>query len=781
MMLAFKTKKSAGIRVEPRVHRLLQQGDAARDAARWADAVAHYRAALDRAPGLPHIQLQLGHAFKELGQLDQADAAYAAAARLRPNDLEALLHRAHLAKRIDPSAAVAHFASILLRESGHHEALKELNSLLGPVGSISADQLRVLADYDSPEVAPFQSARASPAETPEQTDPSAPRPLVFDLTDLVGHFRNERLPNGIQRVQTEVLAALLDRRGDDEIALCCFVSGRDDWMEVPLTLCRDLIRLAGMSSDASEPEWQAARIRLFRHLALADHYVLPWRAVLVNLGVSFWVYDYYRFIRNAKAERQISYIPLVYDMIPLVKPELCVRGWIQDFTIWAVGLFQHADGFLAISQSAKRDLLEVADRLGHSVPEDHVEVVPLDADFRRAGATLPASALDQWDLSDTPFALMVATIEPRKNHGLAFDAWAELLRRHGAAAVPKLVCAGRDGWMNDDVFDRLDTDPALAAHVIMIPRASDTELALLYRESRFTVFPSLYEGWGLPVTESLCHGRVPVIADNSSLPEAGAGFARLFASGSVSGLVSAVEQVAFDDVWRAAQEARIAAGFTPRSWAQIADQIESAQTRLLDEARPPALPPFARPGLYYPLGLYRGPGIWRGLASGEIYRIGDGWTWPDDGGCRTTPEGGMLQMRVAGHDGQALRLYLRLRGLTAADCPAIATVDGTKVGTITVRRQKYGWMVCDLPPDGRSAFDILVRGSVSEVAALADGGFEKRRPVSISVAGFFLCGRDDEAANRAFIQTRRGNLEAINAYRRSTDTTAFFPDKGPLG
>lgn len=754
MTLALKTKKSAGIRVEPRVFRLLQDGDAARDAGRWTDAIAHYSAALNHAPDLQHIHVQLGHALKEVNRLAEADAAYAAAAALKPSDLEPALHRAHIAKHIDRRSAAVQFAAILQRDPHHAEAREELSDLLGAFGPATDEMVRMLAERIDADPKP---ASIGGSDVP---------PLVFDLTDLVGHFSHQRLPNGIQRVQIEVLAALLDQRDAREIAACCFVNGRDDLMEVPVALCRDLIRLAGASGDVTDPEWQAARARLFVHLAFADPYVLPWRAALVNLGVPFWVYDYYRFIRNAKAERQIRYIPLVYDMIPLVRPDFCVRGWIQDFTVWVVGLFQHADGFLAISEAAKRDLLKVASELGHDVPADRVEVVPLDADFRGEAAPLPPAALAKWDLADATFALFVSTIEPRKNHALALDAWTELLRRHGPDKVPRLVCVGRDGWLNDDVFDRLDTDPQLAAHLTMIHQVSDAELALLYRASRFTIFPSLYEGWGLPVTESLCHGRVPVIADNSSLPEAGAGFALMFASGSLEDFVRAVEKAAFDDAWRTAQETKIAAEFAPRSWAQIADQVESAQARLLGDGLPDAPPPLAQPGLYYPVSLYRGRGIWPGLASGEIFRIGDGWEWPEYNGSRTRPGGGRLRMRISGE--KPLRLYLHLRGLEAVDCPATATLDGMELGAAIIRARKASWMACDLP-DAGPELEILVQGALTEIVSLEEGGVRKDRTVSIAVAGFFLCARDDAAANAAFIETRRGNLETISAYRRPTD------------
>src|SRR3546814_3450030 len=71
--------------------------------------------------------------------------------------------------------------------------------------------------------------------------------------------------------------------------------------------------------------------------------------------------------------------------------------------------------------------------------------------------------------------------------------------------------------------------------------------------SDLTVYPSHYEGWGLPVTEALAHGQIPVIADNSSLPEAGNGFALTFRSGSVASFVAALEKMVFDRGWKAAR------------------------------------------------------------------------------------------------------------------------------------------------------------------------------------------------------------------------------------
>ena len=72
---------------------------------------------------------------------------------------------------------------------------------------------------------------------------------------------------------------------------------------------------------------------------------------------------------------------------------------------------------------------------------------------------------------------------------------------------------------------------------------SDPDLAALYRRCLFTVYPSLYEGWGLPVTESLCYGKTPLLSRVASLPEAGGEFADYFEIGSKVGLAAALKRL----------------------------------------------------------------------------------------------------------------------------------------------------------------------------------------------------------------------------------------------
>jgi glycosyltransferase involved in cell wall biosynthesis len=136
--------------------------------------------------------------------------------------------------------------------------------------------------------------------------------------------------------------------------------------------------------------------------------------------------------------------------------------------------------------------------------------------------------------------LFVSTIEVRKNHQLLMRVWRRLLEEMRPSDVPWLVFVGRIGWMVDDFVRQLHACDFLNGRIIVIADATDTELAALYRSCLFTVFPSLYEGWGLPVTESLSLGKPCLASDRTSLPEAGGPFARYFDPENVAEATAAI-------------------------------------------------------------------------------------------------------------------------------------------------------------------------------------------------------------------------------------------------
>jgi hypothetical protein len=326
--------------------------------------------------------------------------------------------------------------------------------------------------------------------------------------------------------------------------------------------------------------------------------------------------------------------------------------------------------------------------------------------------------------------------------------------------VPELVCVGSQGWLNDEVHAKLASSEALRSRVKMLSRLSDAQLGALYQHCLFTLYPSHYEGWGLPVTESLCHGKAVLASDASSLPEAGGGFADYFQAGSDGSLAAAAERLLFDAAYRAEREARIKADFKPRSWADVGRQIGAAVSGLhaaLRSEKPArtirAVDPMpAALGVYYPMTRNFETRIWQGMVLGEMFRAGQGWWWPDDWGAWTKPGGGEIAIRVDGPH-RRLRLYLRIRGVLDQPCEwslAITSPANRRGVTGRLARDEWRWETFDLPAsDGPSIFAATLIADQTQDLALRTGGLD-RRVTSIGLVGFYVCETDDLAHRLAF-------------------------------
>lgn len=788
------------------VRALIRQADAERDARAWDQAVVAYEAVLAASPDLAHIWVQYGHALKEAGRRPEAETAYRKALTLDPAAADTHLQLGHVLKlmgRLD-EAASAYLAALQL-DSGLADALAELNQLAArgvrPAPGAVAAALRIEAPADEEPVSDVEQARDALARViasagldtgkadalrralGELEQLAAPPPagdgatqtgpsLVFDVADLFGYFRNARLPTGIQRVQIEVISGLLRRSGAQAIQVCSFSEALDDWVEVPARLFLELCGLALADGDRMAPDWVAALRRLDMALASGRPLSFPDGAVLINLGTSWWLQNYFLQVRRAKAEHGVRYAPFVHDLIPVMTPEHCVEGLTQDFISWVLGVFQHADFFLVNSEATRKDLARVAGQLGHSLDEAHVEVVRLDADARKPAIGAPARSLKHFGLEAGRFVLFVSTIESRKNHLGAFNAWLTLIRRHGAAAVPKLVCVGNEGWLNDAVHARLKSSELLRERVVMLSKLSDAELAALYAACRFTLYPSHYEGWGLPVTESLCYGKPALVSDASSLPEAGGAFADYFEAGSEAAMVQALERLIFDRQHLAEREQAIADGFRPRSWGEIGEQIRgavacwSAQTPGDAGAPPPVAMPAAL-GAYYPMQRNLSLRIWRDMVAGEMFRAGGGWWWPDDWGAWTRPGGGQLAIRIPGPH-RALRGMFRIRGLldTACDWSMTFEHDGPG-GAPQVQRGTLGaaaarWVHADFPASDRGlTLTIALRSTQTQDLGQRTQNVDPRI-TSIGFEGFHLAEADDVVGRLDFAEAlAAGGLDRL--------------------
>ncbi|WP_339915197.1 glycosyltransferase [uncultured Brevundimonas sp.] len=709
----------------------VQYGHALKESGDLGGALRAYQAALERAPDVADTHLQLGHALKMSGRRDAAAAAYARAAVLDPAHPDPVKELRDLVRHglvLDPEIVGA----VRARTSQTHRRNTDAETL---TGHLEAALKRLGAGLKAVRALATGAGRRR----------SARPALIFDTSDLIAYFRDARLPTGIQRVQIEVITALLrDPPADAHISVCAFIEDRDDWVEIPANLFLGLTTQALAGGALNEAAWLTVRYDLDLETGLAPALAFPEGAWLINLGTSWWLQNYFLKLRNIRRLRGVRYIPFVHDMIPVMAPEHCTPALTRDFISWAVGIVGHAGHFLTNSEASRRDLIAVASRLGQAIDADDVHVIRLDADFRKPGpGTTDDGILPRLGLCPDRFVLFVSTVESRKNHIAAFQAWRVLIDRHGAGTIPTLVCVGARGWLNDAVFALLDSDPVLRSRVIMVSGVSDADLADLYRTCAFTLYPSLYEGWGLPVTEALCHGKAVLASDASSLPEAGGEFATYFRSGDPVDLLAQLERMLFEPDFRQDLEEQIARTFRPRSWRDLGQEIVDCVVHWNEQSGPgetaAAIPvPPVEPGRAYSLGRLTATRLKTGLMSAEIFRTGEGWAAPDTWGCWTTGDGAELVFRMPQSEPvRDLRLVMGLRG------PSRHRVDYTiMVGMAAVARGRLtsgevSWLDARIPAGAIVDGAVHLRISEPDTTETPTGSISRHRQ-SIGVIGFML-------------------------------------------
>jgi glycosyltransferase involved in cell wall biosynthesis len=200
----------------------------------------------------------------------------------------------------------------------------------------------------------------------------------------------------------------------------------------------------------------------------------------------------------------------VYDLSFLVEPRWTTE---QNRAGCFQGLFRasvNADFFVAISRFTRKHFLSTFPH----VPEDRVALVYPASRFDHLAAGARPERFQ--DLKPGGFWLVVGTIEPRKNYPRLLDA-CRILRSRNAFDVPVVVAGGK-GWLSDDFNAQLQgLEPG--RDLFLLGYVSDVELAWLYQNCFAFIYPSLFEGFGMPVLEALGFGSPVLCSQTSSLPE----------------------------------------------------------------------------------------------------------------------------------------------------------------------------------------------------------------------------------------------------------------------
>ncbi|NWK94274.1 glycosyltransferase family 1 protein [Sphingobium lactosutens] len=323
------------------------------------------------------------------------------------------------------------------------------------------------------------------------TGPFAPRRLLVDVSTIAQHDAG----TGIQRVVRAIWLHLHRMDLGDVMLLPIAATARRGYGIARFD--RETGRLSLPETDA--PLLQAGAGDMFLGLDLAAH-----RLSRHERQIARW--------RRRGATIHI----LVYDLLPLQRPEWFPESTGRNFRKWINVLARRADSAICISRQVAADLDDWLAAM--KAPRRMAIVRPVISLSGAVEATNPTQGIGERGHDAIRRArkrqtvLMVGTVEPRKGHDCVLDAMAHLWRVAGEDA-PDLLLVGRPGWRTETLQARMRSLEAEGARFTWLEQASDELLNALYACAALVVMPSRGEGFGLPIVEALWQGRKVLARD----------------------------------------------------------------------------------------------------------------------------------------------------------------------------------------------------------------------------------------------------------------------------
>ncbi len=615
-------------------------GNAARDAGDWPTAARRYRDYLDLRPDDAALWVQYGHAVKEGGALDRAEHAYREAMRLNPDDPDGPLQLAHLFK----TSGLPHEAGPLFLELYRRDrTMRNLREV-----ELTGLGFQVRPSFET------------------RPDGLAPDGLFVEIRDLLDYLAAHATLTGIPRVTLALVRHVVHARADAPLPDVHFVETHGDG-EGLLLLGRDAIgRIVDAVRDEAGPATLRALIEEARgaapvfRLSAGDTYLIPG---------AFWGYVANPSWIGGMRDRGVRIGLFLHDLIPIFHADYCVPDWAQVFAVAFADICRMVDFALTNSHHVADDLRRYLAL--HAVRPFPIVPVPLAHDLGR-GAGRAAGR----HFVETPFVLYVSTIEPRKNHRYLVAIWQRMLA--AGMAVPDLVFVGRIGWRVDDLIAELEASGFLGGRVHILDGLSDADLDDLYARCLFTAFPSFVEGWGLPVGESLAHGKLCVASSVSAIPEVGGDLAVYVDPDDVETGYAVIAGLIRDPGRIAEIERRIVAGFRPRTWRDVGREVFAAVDRLVaaTPARRDAFSPRIAAQALIDVTTMGADAATDPDYAANPYRLilADGWHAPDATGAWMLDAQARLRLATDCAPGRAVAILLHLTTSPWVDASNVLTI-----------------------------------------------------------------------------------------------------------
>ncbi len=280
-----------------------------------------------------------------------------------------------------------------------------------------------------------------------------------------------------------------------------------------------LIEDIGNETSGIKKLWKKIELNQLRFYSKV-HYLLNDDNVLYNKllnGCDIYHSPFSPIPKALNSIKEKSIFLTSYDLIPILFPQFAEKATIELIQNVLKSITPET-WVLCISHATRNDLLNY---LGNKVNADRVLVTELAASdifYKNVDADKKRLTRKKYNIPEVPYVLSLCTLEPRKNIDGVIRAFFQMIKQEHIIDL-NLVLVGTKGWMFEKIFEEIESESSLRDRIIVTGFVADEDLAAIYSDALVFVYPSFYEGFGLPPLEAMQCG-IPVITSNtSSLPE----------------------------------------------------------------------------------------------------------------------------------------------------------------------------------------------------------------------------------------------------------------------
>ncbi|XZE19804.1 glycosyltransferase [Pirellulaceae bacterium SH449] len=313
---------------------------------------------------------------------------------------------------------------------------------------------------------------------------------------------------------------------------------------------------------------------------------------LVLMPDAYWTEMQALRAGNAAKANGAFVVAIAYDLIPLTHPKFVGESRSSDFREYFRQLMKSTSGIVAISKTVEKEIRDGTDKFlrpyygdEDSVYTKKISSFRLGCDFSKEASSLSRKSSTHPILKAAfphhrthPVHLMVSTFDPRKNHAFVLDAFEKAWSKGSKSS---LCFIGRMGWLCDDILDRLNNHPEKGKRLFVVHDATDTDVQFAYQQSSVSILPSVTEGFGLPIVESLLCGIPTWASDIPIHREVGQEHCDYFCLNDNDSLAKKV----LDFEKQFSSDAKSANGIIPltlTSWRESAEQLLEVAGNLND-------------------------------------------------------------------------------------------------------------------------------------------------------------------------------------------------------